>query len=347
MIKIEAVTLEAAYQDAASKLECSVTELKIEVVQIPSKGILGLFKKSAIIVAVKEKKPEPSTETSKSKNQAKREVLKEESKEDTKPKEVKQKTHTPTNKKKETNLKTSNKADETIERDKRKALKQEQEPQQEQKKRPKKPKKKQQAVKEETHNILNDTIMPASFVSMQDEEEEYDVSSYLADYDEDEDDCEECKSIIEIASTIKKEINELFDLTCFKIDSIDVSVYDENTLLIEFKGDDAALLIGKEGYRYKALSYMIFNWVNTKYQVQLRLEIAEFLKNQEESISKYLVGVCENIERDGRAQTKILDGVLVQIALNELRDKYPDKYIVIRSTRDGLKYIIVNDYHSN
>jgi spoIIIJ-associated protein len=77
------------------------------------------------------------------------------------------------------------------------------------------------------------------------------------------------------------------------------------------------------------------------------LEIAEFLKNQEESIARYLTTVYENIERDGRAQTKILDGVLVQIALKELRDRYPDKYVVIRSTRDGLKYILVNDYHAH
>jgi len=189
--------------------------------------------------------------------------------------------------------------------------------------------------------------MPASFVSTQDDDDEYDdVSNYLADYDE-EDDETEAKAISEIVPTIKKEINQLFEMTCFKVDSIDVSVYDENTILVEFKGEDAALLIGKEGYRYKALSYMIFNWINTKYQIQLRLEIAEFLKNQEESINKYLVGVCESIDRDGRAQTKILDGVLVQIALNELRAKYPNKYVVIRSTRDGLKYIIINDYHSN
>jgi spoIIIJ-associated protein len=92
---------------------------------------------------------------------------------------------------------------------------------------------------------------------------------------------------------------------------------------------------------------MIFNWINTKYQVQLRLEIAEFLKNQEESISRYLVSVCESVDRDGRTQTKVLDGVLVQIALKELRNIYPDKYVAIRSTRDGMKYIIINDYHSN
>ena len=315
MIKIEAATLEAAYENAASQLECSVTELKIEVVQAPSKGILGLFKKSAVIVAVREVKLESKSESSKAKNLDKRGALKQEEK------------------------KQRNEQKEEIQEEKPK--------QNEQKKRPKKQKNKVQERKEESQNILNDTIMPTSFVSMQDDEEEYDVSNYLADYDEGEEDCEECKNMSEIAQIVTKDINELFDLTCFKIESIDVSVHDENTLLIEFKGDDAALLIGKEGYRYKALSYMMFNWINTKYQVQLRLEIAEFLKNQEESISKYLVGVCENIDRDGKAQTKILDGVLVQIALNELRDKYPDKYIVIRSTRDGLKYIIINDYHSN
>ena len=120
--------------------------------------------------------------------------------------------------------------------------------------------------------------MPTSFVSIQeDEEDEEDISSYLADYDDDEDNLQK-EDLSTIAKSVKEDINNLFNLTCFEIDAIDVSVHDENTLLIEFKGEDAALLIGKEGYRYKALSYMIFNWLNTKYQIQLRLEIAEFLK---------------------------------------------------------------------
>jgi len=95
------------------------------------------------------------------------------------------------------------------------------------------------------------------------------------------------------------------------------------------------------------LSYLLYNWINAKYQLQLRLEIAEFLKNQEEMICKYLEGVNENINRDGRAQTKILDGVLVQIALRELRGSYPDKYVAIRSTRDGAKFIIVNSFNNS
>jgi spoIIIJ-associated protein len=196
------------------------------------------------------------------------------------------------------------------------------------------------------HRILNDTILPKSFVTDQDEEDEQ--NDYIEDaiggmFDEEETAFENME---EIALEVKEQINALFAHTCFDLNEIEVSVYDENTLMIDFNGPDAALLIGKEGYRYKALSYMIFNWINAKYGLQLRLEIAEFLKNQEESITRYLVGVCESIDRDGRAQTKILDGVLVQIALKQLRDQYPDKYVAIRSTRDGGKFIIVNGYNA-
>jgi len=303
MIKIESATLEEAYKDAASSLECSVTQLKIEVVQYPSKGFLGLFKKSAIIVAIKEEEKFNSSE-------------------------------------KETSVK----LDRVIKQEKQEKISKikKQEIKQEIKEEPKRTK-----TFKVSQTIINDTIMPESFVSTQDEEYDDDIDSYLADYDDEYDDNNDLPSNQEIAKSVQKDINQLFKSICFDIDEIEVSVYDENTLLVEFKGEDAALLIGKEGYRYKALSYMIFNWINTKYQLQLRLEIAEFLKNQEESISRYLGGVKESVERDGRAQTKILDGVLVQIALRELREIYPDKYVAIRSTRDGLKYIIINDYHTS
>lgn len=275
MIKIESITLEQAYQEAAKSLDCSVTELVVEVVQAPSGGFLGFFKKKAIIVAT-----------------------------------IKQ--------------------GQTVKEEKK------------------------ATVKSSEPTMINDTILPTSFVSDQDEELEEDLASgldYTADYDDLYDEVEEqtensSSDLNEIVVEVKRDINELFSKICFDIEEIDVSVYDPETLLVEFRGEDAALLIGKEGYRYKALSYMLFNWINAKYDLQLRLEIAEFLKNQEEAISKYLEGVYDIIERDGRAQTKILDGVLVQIALKELRNKYPDKYVVIRSTKEGLKYIIVNDYHS-
>jgi spoIIIJ-associated protein len=272
MKKIEAPTLELAYAKAATEFGCSVTMLQVEIVQFPSKGILGLFKKSAVIVAnlpvttapVVEKKPS--------------------------------------------------------------AL----------------------AISEEIHEeeiehrgaMHNDVLLSESFVTQQEDELDEDI---YGDYDS-QDDYEEL-SVEECALEVKEKINELFKSICFDLHEIEVSAYDENTLLVEITGVDSALMIGKEGYRYKALSYMLFNWINAVYGLQLRLEIAEFLKNQEESISRYLVGVCESIEREGRGQTKTLDGVLVQIALKQLRDRYPDRYVAIRSTRDGGKFIVINSYH--
>ncbi len=207
-------------------------------------------------------------------------------------------------------------------------------------------------VSETTEQVVdNDTIMPESFVTDQEdsyfEAEAHEHTSVLHSNNKiDTNFFEDKRDAEEIAREIDEKINALFAKICFDIDIVKVSVYDRETILVEFTGKDAALLIGKEGYRYKALSYMIFNWINSEYNMQLRLEIAEFLKNQEESISRYLVSVTENVDRDGRAQTKVLDGVLVQIALKQLRDTYPDKYVAIRSTRDGLKFIIINDYNN-
>ena len=310
MIKIEASTLEEAYTQAATSLKCSVTQLKIEVVQSPSKGLLGLFSKKAIIVAIidndfiKENTPKAKTQ------KVQKEVRQEKQE---KPKQEKQ-----------------------------------EKPRQEQTKKPQKNKKQKiNTPKKQTQEVFRNTIMPESFVSTQEDDDYNDIDS--EDYEDEiieKDNTTVDVDISSIVSEVNTDINKLFSNTCFAIDKIDVSAYDATTILVEFKGDDAALLIGKEGYRYKALSYMIFNWLNTKYKVQLRLEIAEFLKNQEESVSRYLEGIRTSIDRDGRAQTKILDGVLVQIALKELRESYPNKYVAIRTTRDGLKYIIVNDYHN-
>ncbi|HLD23635.1 MAG TPA: Jag N-terminal domain-containing protein [Sulfuricurvum sp.] len=274
MKKIEAPTLEQAYAQAASAFGCSVTALQVEIVQFPSKGVLGLFKKSAIIVA---------------------------------------------------NLPHSAGVSAVVEVEE--------------------PVLKEPAVKEAVVEEVIET--PVSSVEPEElvlGDEFYEQADDFEEEGDMEGDFYQL-SAQECADEVKEQINILFKEICFDINGIDVSVYDENTLLVEFTGADAALMIGKEGYRYKALSYMLFNWINAVYGMQLRLEIAEFLKNQEESISRYLINVCDVIDQDGRAQTKVLDGVLVQIALKQLRDRYPDRYVAIRSTRDGGKFIIINSYH--
>ena len=150
----------------------------------------------------------------------------------------------------------------------------------------------------------------------------------------------------DIIDEVKKDVNSLFGNICFELDEIVVDFYDDETIYIEFTGSDAALLIGKEGYRYKALSYVLFNWINDKYNLMLRLEVAEFLKNQEESIYTYLGPVIEIIKEQGSYKTKPLDGILVHIALKKLRDEFPDKYVAVKTNVKGEKYVLVNEYRS-
>ena len=151
--------------------------------------------------------------------------------------------------------------------------------------------------------------------------------------------------ISSIASEVEEKINKLFKHICFIMNKIEVSVYDSETILVDFQGNDVALLIGKDGYRYKALLYMISNWINYTYDVQLRLEVAEFLKNQEEAIACYLNSIYKSIDSEGCGQTKFLDGILLEIALKELRKKYTNKYVAVRTVRGGSKYILISDYY--
>ncbi len=142
---------------------------------------------------------------------------------------------------------------------------------------------------------------------------------------------------------IKEGINKLLDSSCFNVALVELRINDE---LVEIKldGEDVALLIGKEGYRYKALSYILHNWIKIKYNLNISLEIAEFLKNQKEMISKYLVSIKERVDQNGKAQTKPLDGILVKIALGELRATYPKKYVAIRTLKDGRKIVVINEF---
>ncbi|WP_334095272.1 Jag N-terminal domain-containing protein [Helicobacter typhlonius] len=143
---------------------------------------------------------------------------------------------------------------------------------------------------------------------------------------------------------IRTEIESLFAMLPFEIDTFEVHLEDDNTLSVYIDGRDCALLIGERGYRYKALSYLLFNWINPRYGYTLRLEIAEFLKNQEEMIDVYLKDIVRLVRSNGRAQTKTLEGILVYIALNKLRDIFPDKYVSVRQNEADEKYIIINDF---
>ncbi|MGP1560868.1 MAG: Jag N-terminal domain-containing protein [Helicobacteraceae bacterium] len=242
MINVEAKTLDEAYLKAAELLNCSVTQLDTKIVQYPSGGFLGLFKKNAVIqaqVKSKDKKPDNA------------------------------------------------------------------------------------AAKADAKKSVPQPAKPAQNAS-QAQGQGIDMAAILPE--------------------IKSGIETVFSHLCLDLKLVSVKAYDEKTIEVVFDGNDAALMIGRDGYRYKALSYVLFNWVNPKYGVLLRLEVAQFLKNQEEMIRNYLEQIKKIVEKNGKAQTKILDGVLVQIALKQLRQEYPDKYVAIKRTTRGDKFIAVNTF---
>ena len=285
MKKVEAPTLEEAYQKASEVLECSISELQYEVVQHPSNGILGFMKKNAIIVATCNKSVSQDT---------KREKKVDKTLEESVASEVVAAVHADTLKE-EVQESSQDAGYETL--------------------------------VQERDSVLDSFFEPES----KDEEVEfYEEESIVYD---------------ELAQLIESQLKELLDHSCFDIDVVEVDVRD-NTALIFIDGEDAALLIGKEGYRYNALSYMLFNWLHTKYELFIKVEIAEFLTTQQEMIRNYIKPVIENVEKHGKGKTRFLDGILVQIALEQLRERFPDKYVAAKTSKEGKKFVVINDFNN-
>ena len=360
-MKIEANTLQEAFQKAAEQLNCSVTELDIKVLQHPSGGIFGFFKKTAIIEANLENQPKPQHKPKNDRNFAKKsddnESVKEEKKQSKKhdhndkkrnPKKHKDEKNEAKSEQKEhksekPNLSEKNLAlakDAFAEKGEKESeepgyvIKRLDEPKEPKEQKETKVAKEPQASKSAPKNIL-DTSIIENFNQTNEESAPQALpkekkEKVVIDFDK-------------ILPEIKDGMTRLFKASCFEIDKVEVSKFNDETVLIELDGADAALLIGKEGYRYKAISYMLYNWLNSKYNLAIRLEIAQFLQNQEAMMDQYLNGVIERVQNSGRAQTKPLDGVLVKIALEKLREKFPDKYVGIKSGNDG-KFVVVNDF---
>ncbi|WP_066388073.1 Jag N-terminal domain-containing protein [Helicobacter himalayensis] len=148
----------------------------------------------------------------------------------------------------------------------------------------------------------------------------------------------------QILKEIESDLRELLACLPFDLDFLEVKLLENNLLFIKIDGADCALLIGEKGYRYKALLYLLFNWINPKYDFTIRLEVAEFLANQEQMMNSYLQGVIKMVNENAKAQTKPLDGILAYIALSKLRETFPQKYVSFRLNENGEKYIIINDF---
>ncbi len=145
---------------------------------------------------------------------------------------------------------------------------------------------------------------------------------------------------------IKQELKDLFSHLPYKINKVEVSLYELGVLLINIDGEDSALLIGEKGYRYKALSYLLFNWIHPAYGYSIRLEISTFLQNQEKVMEVQLQSVIMTVHEVGKGQMKAPDGVLTYIALKKLRKAFPNKYVSIKTNLNDEKYIVINDFNN-
>lgn len=371
-MRIEAENLQEAFKKAAEELNCSVTELDIKILQNPSAGFLGFFKKTAIIEAVKEDahkeaKKAPQAARKENVNEKKREFKKKESlgeEQSCQDDKDKKKNH---RNRHEHHKSQAVKQNETSVADEPKFTEPHAELQVNE------PHKKERPKKESGKNILDHSIIDTFNKNDFYEGDEKIKSSENFDSPASGDETNLTQSVPNLTKKekqdsradrglaqkqkeqkpkadidkalpeIKQGVEKLFGGNFFTIDKIDVRKFDDDTVIVELDGEDAALLIGKEGYRYKAISYLLYNWIGSKYGLSVRLEIAQFLQNQEVAIEQYLKSVIERVEETGKAKTKHLDGVLVKIALEKLREKFPDKYVGVKSNSDG-QYVVVNDF---
>ncbi len=145
---------------------------------------------------------------------------------------------------------------------------------------------------------------------------------------------------------IEQELKDLFSHLPYKINKVEVSLYEPGVLLINIDGEDSALLIGEKGYRYKALSYLLFNWIHPAYGYSIRLEISTFLQNQEKVMEAQLQSTIMTVHEVGKGQMKAPDGVLTYIALKKLRKAFPNKYVSIKTNLNDEKYIVINDFNN-
>lgn len=327
MKKIEAPTLEDAYAKAALELECTVGDLSYEVIQHPSNGLLGFMKKNAIIVAECTKENRIERVVERVIEHARVEISDNDGISS------------------QENIVIDETREEVI-------IHSEVQPQES----VPKPLKQKKHIVDEELTKKDDEVLDSFFDDKVTPEEttpkvktttkvnsasKVDSASVEKEYVERRPE----NNNLELAERIEAELAELLSKSCFAIDTVEVDVVD-NTALIFIDGDDAALLIGKEGYRYNALSYMLFNWLFTKYNLYIKLEIAQFLTSQQEMIRSYIEPVIEHVKANGKGKTRPLDGILVQIALEQLREAFPDKYVAVKTARDGRRFVLINEFNS-
>ena len=305
MKKIEAKTLEEAYAKAAEAFNCSVTDLEYEIVQHPSSGFLGFGAKNAMIVAA-------CNTRSRTENPS---IPKHSNRRSTPPK--------PQREKRQPAQPTRGETPPAA---------------------PEHPPRKETPIALETSG--SESVILNGFFDDGEKKQDKPTATKApsASRTKSREEAKPTLSDQELSVIIEERLGALMHSTCFDIDTVEVDVID-GTAYVFIDGEDAALLIGKEGYRYNALSYLLYNWIHNEYGLYIKLEIAQFLASQQEMIRNYIQPVIEHVHQSGWGKTRPLDGILVQIALEQLREEFPHKYVAIKRTKQGERYILINEFN--
>lgn len=287
-MRVEAPTLQDAISQAAQNLDCSVIDVEIEIIQKPSSGFLGFFKKNAIIKAEKSLQKRENFGNSQDFATMRQDEV----------------------------------ADKIYEFDGVNKFQ------------TKKSHNQSNFNRQKQGNDGESIAHSSQFSQQKNQNYSRENEGYFH---------KKIPNFDEILPQIQNGVELLFKSSCFEIDKFEVTKYDNKTIFIKIDGADAALVIGRDGCRYKAFSYLLFNWINLKFGLLVRFEVGQFLKNQESMMSTYLKDIIERVEADGKGFTKPLDGVLIKIALEQLRAKFPKKYVGVKSGKNG-KFVVVNDF---
>lgn len=286
-MRVEAPTLQDAISQAAQNLNCSVVDVEIEIIQKPSSGFLGFFKKNAIIEAERSSQKRENFGNSQDFATMRQDEV----------------------------------ADKICEFDDINKVQT-------------KKSHNQPNFNRQKQSNSEEFIAHSSQISQQNQNHSHESERYSH---------RKIPNFNEILPQIQSGVELLFKSSCFEIDKFEVTKYDNKTIFIKIDGADAALVIGRDGCRYKAFSYLLFNWINLKFGLLVRFEVGQFLKNQESMMNAYLKDVIDRVEADGKGFTKPLDGVLIKIALEQLRARFPKKYVGVKSGKNG-KFVVINDF---
>ncbi|RDU68795.1 hypothetical protein CQA62_05240 [Helicobacter cholecystus] len=150
----------------------------------------------------------------------------------------------------------------------------------------------------------------------------------------------------QLCDEISQEVDKLFALLPYNIDSVKVRMEAEGIVSIEFSGEDCGLLIGEKGYRYSSIYHLLAIWLKKEYGMGLRLEIADFLKNKEKRIEEYLEENYDQIISRTFFQSRTFDPLTANIALRRFREAMPDKYIIIKQISEVESVISINEFRT-